>query len=241
MHLKSTRVLFLMTLILTSSGCLRSRSELKSEEQEPTPAKSKPIPVQTQPVAPVSNQYAVEEVKNELTNLSGRIEDLERSQHQVGKLSRDDFNRLENRIAEVEKSQAVMLEAMRGMQDRLPPPDPSGLLRDGKQFHQRRDYSSAIESLTRYLENPRAVNIEEALYLRGDAYFASKNYKKAIVDFSKFQENYTTSKFAPGALLKIGQSFEALGSRDDAKTFYQLLVEKYPKSAEAKQVKGKSR
>lgn len=229
-------------LSLAASGCLRSRSELKGEEQQseaPAPVKVKPIPVQPQPVSSSGGQYAVEELKNEITNLNGRIEDLERSQQQVGRLSREDFSKLENRIGELEKAQAVMLDAMRGMQDRLPPADPSNLLREGKQFLQRRDYSSAVDSLTRYLENPRAMNIEEALFFRGDAFFMSKNYKKAIVDFSKFQENYTNSKYAPTALFKIGQSFEALGSRDDAKTFYQLLLEKYPKSAEAKQLKKK--
>ena len=43
----------------------------------------------------------------------------------------------------------------------------------------------------------------------------------------------------PEALYKIGVSFEALGSKDDAKGFYQLLVDKFPKSPQAKKVKSK--
>jgi TolA-binding protein len=43
----------------------------------------------------------------------------------------------------------------------------------------------------------------------------------------------------PEALYKIGVSFEALGSKDDAKGFYQLLIDKFPKSSQAKKVKSK--
>ena len=41
------------------------------------------------------------------------------------------------------------------------------------------------------------------------------------------------------ALLKIGQSFEALGMKEDAKGFYQELTDKFPKSPEAAKAKKK--
>ena len=43
----------------------------------------------------------------------------------------------------------------------------------------------------------------------------------------------------PTALYKIGLSFESLGMKDDAKGFYQELIEKHPKSQEAKKAKAK--
>jgi len=43
----------------------------------------------------------------------------------------------------------------------------------------------------------------------------------------------------PEALYKIGMSFESLGMGEDAKGFYQELVEKYPKSPEAKKARKK--
>jgi len=75
--------------------------------------------------------------------------------------------------------------------------------------------------------------------MRAEAYYQLKQYKKAIVDYSKFPEKFTTSKKMPVALLKIGQSFDALGMRDDAKSFYQELIEKFPKSQEAKKARSK--
>jgi len=40
-------------------------------------------------------------------------------------------------------------------------------------------------------------------------------------------------------LLRIAESFEATGRKDDAKVFYSDLVEKFPKTAEGKIAKKK--
>ena len=43
----------------------------------------------------------------------------------------------------------------------------------------------------------------------------------------------------PVALLRIGQSFDALGMKDDARGFYQELAEKFPKSTEARKIRAR--
>ncbi len=53
------------------------------------------------------------------------------------------------------------------------------------------------------------------------------------------KEKFPKSKRVPVTLLKIAQSFEALGMADDARGFYQELVEKFPKSSEAKKAKAR--
>ena len=45
----------------------------------------------------------------------------------------------------------------------------------------------------------------------------------------------------PSVLYKIGLSFEGLGMKDDARGFFQELVEKYPKSPEAIKAKKKAK
>ena len=92
-----------------------------------------------------------------------------------------------------------------------------------------------------YLKNTKAKQHEEATFIRAESYYSLAQYKKAIVDYSKFPEKFTKSKRMPLALYKIGLSFEHLGMKEDAKGFYQELVEKFPKSPEGVKARAKAK
>src|SRR2546430_4072231 len=49
-------------------------------------------------------------------------------------------------------------------------------------------------SFSTYLKSPAAKKAEEATFLRGESYYKLKQYKKAIVDYSKLTEKYTRSE-----------------------------------------------
>jgi TolA-binding protein len=146
-------------------------------------------------------------------------------------------------VTELETAQANMLEAMKKMQEEGIAEDPSELYNKGKAEFDAENWDGAIEDLNNYFKNPKAKedkkNREDATFYRAESYFKLQKYKLAIADYSEFPEKYTKSKHMPEALYKIGVSFEALGSKDDAKGFYQLLVDKFPKSPQAKKVKSK--
>ena len=57
------------------------------------------------------------------------------------------------------------------------------------------------------------------------------------MEFSKFPEKMQKSPYHPQALLRMGESFEGLGMKEDGRAFYSDLVEKFPKSPEAKAAK----
>jgi TolA-binding protein len=67
----------------------------------------------------------------------------------------------------------------------------------------------------------------------------NKSYDDAISFFSKIYTNYPKSSYAPRALYYIGYSLEKSGEKDAAKQAFGELVEKYPKSSQAKKVKEK--
>jgi tol-pal system protein YbgF len=204
--------------------------------------KSAGIPAQVKDVDD-HGSYALDEIKGELTRLNGRVEDLEHnSQNQNGQPTKEDLKKLESRIVELEQAQANMLEAIKKLQEApAANPDPLDALEAGKKSFNNKNYDAAIEQLTNYLKAPKGKHSEEATYLRGESYFQLKQYKKAIVDFSKFPEQFTHSKLMPQALFRIGQSFDALGMKEDAAGFYQELVEKFPKSSEAKKARARIR
>lgn len=236
--------ILLLVACVALSGCLKTRSQLKEESSEGNEAitSSAPVPAQVKEVAP-PGQYVLDEIKSEITRMTGRIEDLERNNHQQNQqslsTSKEELKKLETRIIELEQAQVSMLEALKKLQANAPTPEMVEFFEKGKALFHSKDFEGALESFTHYLKNPKAKHIEDATYLRGEAYFQLKNFKKAIIEFSKFPEKYHQSKKLPAAFYRIGLAFDALGMKDDAKGFYQELIEKFPKSPEAQKARAK--
>jgi tol-pal system protein YbgF len=226
---------FALFALVAFSGCLKTRAQLKDE---PSGNSGGPMPAQVQEVQP-KGEYVIDEIKNEITRLNGRIEDLERAQKQ-GSQSSDQMKKLETRVTELEQAQVAMLEAMKKAESQpAAHVDQNALVDHAKEQIEGGNFEQAIDSLSTYLKNPKGKRAEEATFLRGEAYFNAKQYKKAIVDYSKFPEKFTKSKKMPQALYKIGLSFDALGMKEDAKGFYQEVLDKFPKSAEAQRAKAR--
>lgn len=233
------QILLCIAMTTIASGCLKTRAQLKEDGD---PARDETIPGQITEVQP-QGQYIIDEIKSEITRLTGRIEDLERARQEAMSTNtaaeQEQAKKLEERVVQLEQAQASMIEAIKKIQASLPMPDETEVFEKGKAHLLSKEYEPAIDALTAYLKNPKGKHAEEATILRGDAYYELKQYKKAIIDYSKLPEKFQKSKRIPAALFKIGLSFEALGLKEDAKSFFQELTDKYPKSAEAKKAKPK--
>lgn len=234
------KILFLVTVFMTTftllSGCLKTRAQLKDEDSDAPESKSVPVANEVKEVKP-QGQYVLDEIKSEITRLTGRIEDLEHSTKQG--TPGPDAQKQEKRITELEQAQATMIETIKKLQATVPVADSVELFEKGRNQFQAKDFTNAIEAFSEYLKAQKAKFAEDAHFLRGESYFQQKLYKKAILDFSKFPEKFMHSKKLPAALYKIGLAFEALGMKEDAKGFFQEIVDKYPKSSEAKKAKAK--
>jgi len=244
-------VLAFMTIGL--SGCLKTRAQLRDDSDERGPSRPTPAhPVEdVRPQAEGGNGagngggYAIDELKAEFTRMEGRIEDLERSQKDKDASNkslsqdREELKKLDARLQLVEQSQANITEELKKLHDAPPLVDSSEVFAKAKAQYADQDYEGAAESFASYLKIPRVKKTDEATFLKAECYYKLKQYKKAIVEYSKFPEKFTRSNLMSEALYKIGLSFDALGMRDDAKGFYQEIIEKYPKSPEAKKARKK--
>lgn len=237
-----------MTLLsfgtLTLSGCLKTRAQLKDQSDDQD-GPSRPVPSQVQDVRP-QESYVVEELRSEVTRLTGKVDELERGQSKGDQAKesahKEEVKKLETRIIELEQAQVNMLEAIKKLQTTsASPADANEIFERAKSQFDAGDFENAAESFGQYLKTPKPKHLEDATFLRGQAYYEQKQYKKAIIEFSKFPEKHPKSKHLPAALLKIGQSFDALGMKEDAKGFYQELLDKFPKSPEAKKYRSKKR
>ena len=75
------------------------------------------------------------------------------------------------------------------------------------------------------------------LFDMGEEHFDKKDWKKAILNFQKFRDSNPKNKKFADATYKIGVSFQELGLKDEARTFFDEVISKFPNSAEAKRAK----
>lgn len=67
--------------------------------------------------------------------------------------------------------------------------------------------------------------------------YAKKDWKHAILNYQKFRDSNPKNKKIPEAIYKIGACFQELGMKDEAKTFFDDVIAKFPNSVEAKKAK----
>ena len=237
-QMKKFRGSWLLILLVVQVACLKTRGQIREErDSEGARAEATRVPA-LEEVRP-KNDYVIDEIKEEITRLNGRIEDLERANKGPDKGAEgEERKKIDQRLSQLEQTTAQILESITQLQEIGDPPT---LLKKANKFFEDKDYTAAVNTLGQYIKIPKVAKLDEALFLRGESQYKLKQYKKAIIDYSKISEKFPSSKRAPAALYKTGLSFDALGLKDEAKGFYQELVEKYPKSSESKKVMKKSR
>ena len=83
------------------------------------------------------------------------------------------------------------------------------------------------------------VESPDALYLKAESYYQEGKYADAILEFQRFVDTYPRDKRAPTSYLKQGLSLVKIGRKDQAKFFLETLIDKFPKSEEAKTAREK--
>jgi len=83
--------------------------------------------------------------------------------------------------------------------------------------------------------------IPNALYWKGEAFYAEKDYENAILTFQDVVDKYPRGEKAPDAMYKQGLSFLSLKDKKNARILLDLVQKKYPKSKAAEMAKRKIR
>jgi tol-pal system protein YbgF len=86
---------------------------------------------------------------------------------------------------------------------------------------------------------PNHKLIPNALYWKGEAFYAEKDYENAILTFQDVVDKYPRGEKAPDAMYKQGLSFLALKDTKNAQILLDLVQKKYPKSKAAEMAKKK--
>lgn len=99
------------------------------------------------------------------------------------------------------------------------------LLRQGQ-------YDSAEKSLSGFLaRHPKSRYTADATFNLGETYFQRSRHREAAENYLKITTTYSSAAKAPEALLRLGQSLNALGAKEQACASFAEVARKYPNAS----------
>ena len=113
--------------------------------------------------------------------------------------------------------------------------DPDVLLDKAKAQIKAGNTTGAETMLNRFLVAfPNHARADEATYRRAEASKEAGDHEKAVLRYQEVIDQFKASSFAPWAMFRQGEVFEAQGQADNARVFYGEVIRIYPKSRAAK-------
>jgi tol-pal system protein YbgF len=101
-----------------------------------------------------------------------------------------------------------------------------------------KDYQGATKAFKAFLaQYPESVYTANAHYWLGQLYFSKNNFEQANQEFTAVSEFKDSNKRAD-ALLKLGLIAQKEGNGNQAKQYFQQVIDTYPDSTSAKQAKN---
>lgn len=93
------------------------------------------------------------------------------------------------------------------------------------------------ETAATYLQELRE-RLAEKVYDNGTFYVRRRVYDAAVLYFQEVLANFSQTSFAPKALLSLVETYRTMGYVEEAEAHQQRLLDEYPESPEAQEVRG---
>jgi len=202
-----------------------------------------------------SLRASIEELREDVRGLNGRVEELEHElvqQQNKGTASAQVESSLadsDRRVRRIEEylnlespaASAGAAAAAASSQSSIKAEDrPAAALTEGelynraKQAFDQGDSDAARKDFEDYISRyPKSQNADNAQFWIGEIYYRDKWYEKAILEYQKVIEIYPNGNKVPAALLKQGLAFSNIGDKANARLILEELTRKYPKTNEA--------
>ena len=102
---------------------------------------------------------------------------------------------------------------------------------------QAKQYDRGLEGLNAFLVRwPDHPYAENAVYWRGEAFYAQGEYLRAAEQFDAVLSRFGSGSKAPDALLKLGLCHDKLGAPQRAQQYWERLKTEFPRSDAAKRI-----
>ena len=204
--------------VLALSGCLKTRNDVKDGEQRQVMQQQ----TTTLQKEAADNNNRLGDMQEQMRYLTGRVDVLENKQANAGNTAEAALKVSQQQNQELGQKVAIMQDALTKMEAQV--------------FQLNADIQ-ALKAEKAAAAAQAAVQAKRDPYDVGQEFFAQKDWKKAILNYQKYRDEFPKGKNYPEATYKIGVSFQELGMKDEAKTFYDEVVSKFPKTDQAKKSK----
>jgi tol-pal system protein YbgF len=98
-------------------------------------------------------------------------------------------------------------------------------------------YDQALEAFAAFLVRwPDHPNADNAMYWRGESYYAKGEYARAAEEFEGATLRFPLGNKVPDCLLKLGLANQKLGNLPKAKSYFDRLMHDFPRSEAARRI-----
>jgi len=191
----------------------------------------------------LANSTRVDETRAEMRKIATRQSEIDQALKEVRGNA--------EKVPEIERRQAAQEEKLAKLAGGPPPAEAAGEIpREWKNPEEMYDYAVGLvkggnpkkgrEILSSFVSKyPGHKLVPNALYWKGEAFFAEKDYENAILAFQDVVDKYPSGDKAPDAMYKQGLSFLSLNDKKNARILFELVSSKYPKSKAAEMARKK--
>jgi len=202
------------------AGCLKTRSDVKDGETKQVMAQQVTTLQRTN--ADTANRIA--ELEQEIREMNGKVEVLENKLSRQNPESEKQMKTMNEQVGEANKKLAVYQEEL------------------VKQETIIKQLTQEVEALKSEANSAKAAEKEaekKTPLQLADEHFKQNDWKKAIIQYQKYRDENPKGKKVAESTYRIAYAFSELGMKDEAKTFYEEVITKFPASPEAKKAKAK--
>ena len=177
------------------------------------------------------NSQSIDEVKSVMAELSSLVNSINSTYvtKQEFNAMVDDVNKFKDLVAKELKSTATPVKSkFSGMEN-------AEIYNKAKAFYDKKYYTDAIEHYSYLIDHN--YKPATAHYMIGEMKYYRKNYSEAIAYFKKSASLYSDASYMPTLMLHTAVSMENTGDKQNAKSFYNAIIAKYPDTKYAKNAK----
>ncbi len=99
-------------------------------------------------------------------------------------------------------------------------------------YYRQKEYETAEKSFAAFIQkNPKSKLTADATYYLGESFYQRNRPREAAEQYLKISTQYAASQRAPDAMLRLGQSLNALGAKEQACATFAEISRKYPNAA----------
>ena len=153
-------------------------------------------------------------------------------------VSKEEFNDLVNDVNEFKTLVAKELKSTSSTQvdkSSLDTMNNAEIATQAQSYYDKKYYTKGIEYYSHLItKNYKPAN---AHFMIGQMKFKRKNYAEAISYYKKSASLYSKASYMPELLLNTAISMEKTNDIQNAKTFYNAVIAKFPVSSEAEEAK----